>query len=190
MGMEFADAWQGIVVHHSSTPDGTVEAFRKYHIEHNGWDDIGYHYVIEYVGGVPAIVKGREENREGAHTKGENRRSIGICIVGNFDIKSPDREIINKLVELIKEIRSRHGNLPIAYHNEYASKTCPGKMFINKEDLEKITVDKVHWAERYFNSLNEKGITIHEKRFDDNITRGEVIALIERVFNYVDKTKK
>ncbi len=38
-----------------------------------------------------------------------------------------------------------------------------------------------HWAEKHFKSLNHKGICIHERRFDDNIKRGEVFALIDRM---------
>lgn len=44
--------------------------------------------------------------------------------------------------------------------------------------------NKEHWAEKSFKNLNEKGIEIHEKRFDDTITRGEVFSLLDRV---VDK---
>lgn len=38
-----------------------------------------------------------------------------------------------------------------------------------------------HWAEKHYESLNKKGVEIHEKRFDDNITRGEVFALLDRI---------
>ena len=38
-----------------------------------------------------------------------------------------------------------------------------------------------HWAEKHYKSLNQKGVIIHEKRFDDNITRGEVFALLDRI---------
>lgn len=39
---------------------------------------------------------------------------------------------------------------------------------------------KEHWAEQYFKNLNKKGIKIHERRFDDPITRGEVFALLDK----------
>lgn len=38
-----------------------------------------------------------------------------------------------------------------------------------------------HWANKHYVSLNEKGITIHDKRFDDIITRGEVMSMIDRI---------
>ncbi len=41
--------------------------------------------------------------------------------------------------------------------------------------------EKEHWAEKHYKSLNRKGVEIHEKRFDDNITRGEVFALLDRI---------
>lgn len=40
---------------------------------------------------------------------------------------------------------------------------------------------KVHWAQAAYDSLNKKGITIHETRFDDPITRGEVFALLDQI---------
>lgn len=41
-------------------------------------------------------------------------------------------------------------------------------------------VRKDHWAEDIWKELNESGVLVHEKRFDDNATRGEVMALILR----------
>lgn len=38
-----------------------------------------------------------------------------------------------------------------------------------------------HWGEAAFKSLNTKGIEIHEKRFDDFVTRAEMFALLDRI---------
>lgn len=43
--------------------------------------------------------------------------------------------------------------------------------------------EKEHWAEQYFQNLNNKGITVSERRFDDPITRGELFALLDRATN-------
>jgi len=70
-----------------------------------------------------------------------------------------------------------------------------GAFIDNKSDMEKLTpkkyaeaiamsfgeMEKEHWAEKHYNSLMEKGIVIHEKRFDDAITRGELFALLDRI---------
>ena len=73
-----------IVVHCSATPEGkhfSTETIRNWHVNGNGWSDIGYHWVVELDGKVRA---GRPEQRVGAHVKGYNRSSIGICYVGGM----------------------------------------------------------------------------------------------------------
>lgn len=70
-----------ITVHCSATPaDGDFDAadIRRWHRK-QGWRDIGYHYVITRDGDVQ---KGRPDDQAGAHTKGINSRSLGICMVG------------------------------------------------------------------------------------------------------------
>ncbi|MBP2026713.1 hypothetical protein J2Z35_000502 [Acetoanaerobium pronyense] len=121
-----------IILHHSLTKDQKVvdfHAIRNYHINTNKWRDIGYHYVVELVGDNYVIFNGRGEHEAGVHTAGQNANSIGICLVGNFDVTVPPDAQIDKLVELIKDIYSRCGILPIHGHNEYSTKSCPGRLF-------------------------------------------------------------
>ena len=92
----------------------------------NGWNDIGYHYLIT-IDGVKH--QGRLENITGAHTIGQNSNSIGICLVGHFDNYKPNNQQLETLYNLIQDIFNRYGKLPIYGHNKYATKTCPGKMF-------------------------------------------------------------
>lgn len=74
-----------ITVHCSATSPGSkvnVHTIRRWHVEDNGWSDIGYHYVIERNG---SIEDGRPITRQGAHVKGHNQDNIGICLVGGVD---------------------------------------------------------------------------------------------------------
>jgi len=73
-----------IVIHHSDTNTGNVEIFRRYHEEENGWDDIGYHFVITNGNGGfdGRIEMGRSLEKQGAHAKRRNYNSVGICLVG------------------------------------------------------------------------------------------------------------
>ena len=51
------------------------------------------------------------------------------------------------------------------------------------QDSKPVTPSKpttTHFAENDFKELNEKGIVVHEKRFDDKITRGEVFTLLNQ----------
>jgi N-acetyl-anhydromuramyl-L-alanine amidase AmpD len=74
-----------IVVHCAATkPSQDIGAaeIRKWHVEDRGWDDIGYHQVIRRSG---AIELGRPLHVAGAHAKGFNARSVGVCLVGGID---------------------------------------------------------------------------------------------------------
>lgn len=187
-----------IIIHHSATEDGKVlssfNAIKKYHMETNGWNDIGYHYVIEYVKNVPTIQKGRDDKTVGAHTVGQNSQSIGICVVGNFDKTVPDDAIIDKLVELIKDIRIYNGYLPIHYHNEFANKTCPGKFFFDKFRLEEMTliptkkvtqepiIPTKEWQRETLDKLVQDGLINSPdywlNKWEDNIKVKDVIGLV------------
>ncbi|WHH59183.1 peptidoglycan recognition family protein [Petroclostridium sp. X23] len=129
-----------IIIHHSATQDGTVhkdfDAIRNYHINTNGWRDIGYHYVVESVANGYKIIPGRAENDDAAHCIGQNTQSIGICLVGNFLEQEPPEAQIQTLVYLIKDIYSRYGKLPIYGHKDFYATSCPGK--INLERVKKL----------------------------------------------------
>jgi len=58
-----------------------VDEIREWHIKERGWKDIGYHYVIRRDG---TIELGRPVTEVGAHCKGYNKNSIGICLVGGL----------------------------------------------------------------------------------------------------------
>ena len=122
------------IVHHSLTSDSqTVSwgAIRRYHKETNGWRDIGYHYGIELVGDSYEVLVGRPENIAGAHCKGLNALSIGICFVGNFDLAAPSDEMMIRATEVFYPILRRLVIVPedIHPHSAYAPKSCPGTQF-------------------------------------------------------------
>ena len=85
-----------IIVHCSATPEGkefSVETIRKWHLK-RGWSDIGYHFVIDLKG---ELHEGRPVERTGAHVKGHNFDSIGVCYIGGVEAKrSPAGEWIAK----------------------------------------------------------------------------------------------
>lgn len=123
-----------IIIHHSLTRDsGTVswQAIRRYHVEILGWVAIGYQLGIEKVNGEYEILMGRMLDEAGAHTKGMNARSIGICVVGNFDEDELLREALAILLELCRSLMDIFG-IPvenIKRHSDYADKSCPGRKF-------------------------------------------------------------
>jgi N-acetylmuramoyl-L-alanine amidase len=71
-----------IIIHCAATPadmDVGAKEIRDWHVKGNGWDDIGYHFVIRRNG---TVETGRPLEKIGAHAKGYNKTSIGICLVG------------------------------------------------------------------------------------------------------------
>ena len=74
-----------IVIHCSATPptmDIGVEKIREWHVKDNGWDDVGYHFIITRDG---TIEPARPEEMQGAHAPKVNHRSIAICMIGGSD---------------------------------------------------------------------------------------------------------
>lgn len=110
-----------VIVHHSASPDVSAKKIKQWHLD-RGWKDIGYHFVIRKSG---AIEVGRPWNEQGAHAKGRNENSIGICITGNFEKHYPTKEQIESLIKLTDGLKNRFSIDDIERHHE----KCPGKNF-------------------------------------------------------------
>jgi len=122
-----------IIIHCSATREGqdiSVDTIKRWHIEGNGWNDIGYHYVIGLDG---SIYKGRPDNVQGAHTKGHNKGSIGICYIGGCDKDLNPKDTRTEAQKLSLEILleglisgyERRFLVSVHGHNEFSNKACP-----------------------------------------------------------------
>ena len=132
-----------VIIHCSATKPGwlfgattteKVAEIRRWHTDPRpigrGWSDIGYHYLIDREG---TVARGRPVERVGAHVKGHNTGTIGVCLIGAHGAAATDsfedhftqdqREAMHRLV---KNLQDRFGALKISGHNEYANKGCPG----------------------------------------------------------------
>lgn len=80
-----------IYIHHSAGPQtASIEAIRRFHVENRGFADIGYHALVRLrENGLWWAYKGRPLDRVGAHVAGDNRRSLGLCLLGQYDPGSP-----------------------------------------------------------------------------------------------------
>lgn len=130
-----------IIIHCSATPEGkdfTVQQIRQWHVQGNGWRDIGYHFVIYRNG---SIHKGRPIEQVGAHTTGQNAHSIGICYIGGMtaDNKTPKDTRTEAqrlaLIKLVRELKASYPSATIHGHNEFANKACPSFIVKNDPDL-------------------------------------------------------
>lgn len=113
-----------IIVHHSLSHDVSAETIAEWHKE-RGFYTIGYHYVIRTDG---SIEEGRGREEIGAHAKGRNADSIGICLTGDFRNAKPTRDQYAALRDLIRTLRRIYGHMPIEAHRG-GKNPCPGKGF-------------------------------------------------------------
>jgi len=119
-----------IIIHCSATREGQdipVEIIKDWHLA-RGFNDIGYHFYIDLNG---VIYKGRDIDKIGAHCKGRNRNSIGVCYCGGVeaDGKTPKdtrtQEQKESLLHVLKTIKAMYPESMIYSHNEFAAKACP-----------------------------------------------------------------
>ena len=82
--MDVRKKTDSIIIHCAATKksmDIGYKEIREWHVDQNGWDDVGYHYIIRRNG---KLEKARPEEYSGAHAPSHNSRSIGICLVGGM----------------------------------------------------------------------------------------------------------
>ncbi len=119
-----------LVIHCSDTyshmDQVNATMIRRWHVEENGWDDIGYHYVILRNGNVE---RGRTDDIIGAHAAGHNHDSLGICMVGGKGSNGkPESNFTmaqwKSLAELCTNLKFKY-NAGIIGHCDVSSKACP-----------------------------------------------------------------
>ncbi len=120
-----------IIIHCTATPRGravTVDELRRWH-RAQGWSDVGYHYIIYLDGSVHA---GRPLATPGAHCRGHNQHSIGVCYVGGLssdgttplDTRTNEQRL--SMTQLLRLLRHRFPNADIVGHCDInPAKACP-----------------------------------------------------------------
>jgi hypothetical protein len=109
---------------HCSGTDRTddIESIRYWH-KWIGWKDIGYHFFIDKSG---SIHLGRPINFVGAHAKGYNSFTIGICLSGSSDFKEAQFIAATFLIDTLATMLENKSTPWILPHNSLNKhKTCP-----------------------------------------------------------------
>lgn len=120
-----------IIIHCTATVEGqqvSVADVDRWHRE-RGFNGIGYHYLVLLDG---TVKTGRPEEQIGAHCKGHNANSIGVCYVGGLDrnLKPKDTRTAPQkeaLLKLLRELTNKYclTSRNIHGHREFDNKACP-----------------------------------------------------------------
>ena len=120
-----------LIIHCSATRecDDSVNAsvIDRWH-KARGWKGCGYHFIVLIDG---TIETGRTIDKVGAHVKGMNKSSIGICYIGGLerdgktpkDTRTPEQK--ESLLQLIKTLNKIYPEATLHGHNEFSNKACP-----------------------------------------------------------------
>jgi gliding motility-associated-like protein len=98
------------VVHHTAgsntyTPAeaaAIVRGIEVYHVKANGWNDIGYNFLVDRFGTVyEGRAGGMTRNVIGAHSLGFNTGTVGVALMGNHTKATPSAAAQSALVRLL-----------------------------------------------------------------------------------------
>jgi uncharacterized protein with LGFP repeats len=106
---EYAPAAKVVFVHHTDgvntyTCDQSpaiIRAIMLYHVKTNGWNDIGYNFLVDKCGKIfEGRAGGVDKAVVGAHTLGWNTGSSGIAVLGNFETTTPPAAAVAAVAKL------------------------------------------------------------------------------------------
>jgi hypothetical protein len=146
--------WNVIVVHHSANTSDTPQSMDNYHRRVRKWaNGLGYHFVVgngvKTVDGKVYVGPRWKRQITGAHCKSSsgryfgiwrksnyfNSHGIGICLIGDFEQRSPTPKQLESLARLTRFLCSRARINPahIYGHGDITHKTlCPGRYLKRK----------------------------------------------------------
>ena len=116
-----------IILHHSEVASShTAEDIHQWH-KNNGWAGIGYHYLVDKIG---EVYEGRPRGTVGAHARGHNEESIGVCFEGDFNKESMNEKQENAAIILLTILSLAYSDAELRMHNDFnPQKNCPGRNF-------------------------------------------------------------
>ncbi|MFO7572486.1 MAG: peptidoglycan recognition protein [Gaiellaceae bacterium] len=79
-----------------------VRGIQLFHVQGNGWNDIGYNFLVDRFGTVyEGRYGGTDKNVVGAHAMGFNTGSVGIALLGTYGSTAPSAAAQEAIARLI-----------------------------------------------------------------------------------------
>ena len=116
-GVNYAKV-RAAVVHHTVTANeysraqvpAAMLAICRFHRNTNGWNDIGYNFVVDRFGQIwEARAGGIDEAVMGSHAQGYNSQTTGIANLGTFTSVPQSEAAISAMARLIRWKLGNHG---------------------------------------------------------------------------------
>lgn len=114
-----------IVLHHAAADKCSLSDINWWHIK-KGYSCVGYHYFIKKDG---SIYKGRSDDIIGAHAKGYNSTSIGVCFEGDYTKQVMPQAQLDAGRELVQYLKQTYNIMKVCKHKDLCSTSCPGDLF-------------------------------------------------------------
>ncbi|XP_049779933.1 peptidoglycan-recognition protein 1-like [Schistocerca cancellata] len=124
-----------VVVHHGGLQEycfdektcaAIVRSYQDLHMDTNGWDDIGYNFLVGEDGNA---YEGRGWDATGAHAPGYNQQSIGICVIGDFSDRLPNDAAMETLQNMMAcgvSLGKVSDSYLVLGHRQVKATLCPG----------------------------------------------------------------
>jgi N-acetylmuramoyl-L-alanine amidase/Secretion system C-terminal sorting domain len=137
-----------LIVHHaagtntSSNWAAVVLSILDFHVNSNGWADVGYNYLIAPTGQI-FTGRGGGDNVVGAHFCGFNGGTMGVCLLGNYMAVAPTDTMMGSLAKILAWKAVQRGINPtgssfhassnrtlnhISGHRDGCATSCPGDL--------------------------------------------------------------
>jgi len=141
--------WKHIVIHHSGVDAGTIRGMDRYHREVRHMENgLAYHFVIGNGSGMGdgeiAVGSRWTKQLDGGHlaSASQNKISLGICLVGNFEKHKPTARQLDVLRTLVRALMARCqvSLRAVTTHRQIHAKhtRCPGRHFPTKKFMDSL----------------------------------------------------
>lgn len=171
-----------LIYHHAGAVRYSAEEVHRLHQNQNGWAGIGYHFYCTKDG---KITTGRPINTEGAHCKGHNHYSIGVCFEGNFDIEEMNDVQLKSGQELTQMIKELYPDIKTIVHGKASGQntSCAGMNF----PFDKLTEHTAKWTkETGIIELHKAGILQDKdgwlKKLDEPMSVWAITTLLNEMY--------
>ena len=199
----YAEPLQMVFIHHTVTSNSyapsdsaaIVRSIYTYHVKTNGWDDIGYNFLVDRYGQIfEGRYGGMTRSLIGAHTLGFNSHSAGIALIGTFNSVGPPSAAITALDKLLawrmdvahifpggKNVMVSGGNPrypagtrvvlnTISGHRDVYDTDCPGQVLYNELPSIRATVSPMGDPKIYYPAATPSVITPNADGISDSTT--------------------